>query len=185
MADPMLTQIPQTINAGDTVKWTKTFDAYPADEGWSLNYRFINSKNNFSVSTTASGKSFVGLIAAADSQDLKAGDYAFRGVVTKTGESYTVDEGKVTIRPFFSSQTFDTRSPAKIALDNINAYLLDSKNLSASQYTIAGRTLQRYSMSDLLRLKSRFEMEVSKEAANEKTAAGLADPRRVFVRFGK
>ena len=181
----MPTQIPQTFNAGDTVRWTDSFDQYPAADGWVLNYQFINAENNFSVTAVAQGNLFLSTIAAADSEELKSGEYRWRSTVSKEGERHTVGEGAITVKPYFSTQTFDTRTSAKKALDNINAYLTDAKNLSASQYTIAGRTLQRYSVAELLKLKSRFETEVAREEAQEKLQAGLADPRRVLVRFGR
>ena len=78
----------------------------------------------------------------------------------------------------------DTRSNARRALEAVEAYMADGNNLKAAGYTIAGRTLNRYTLADLIALKSHLQAEVQREDAAARSAAGLPDKRRIFVRFG-
>jgi hypothetical protein len=48
---------------------------------------------------------------------------------------------------------------------------------------IAGRELWRISITELLVLRSRYQMEVAREEAATSVGRGLPDKRRVLVRF--
>jgi hypothetical protein len=66
----------------------------------------------------------------------------------------------------------------------IEAYLENASNLAASEYQIAGRQLRRYPLPELMTLRDRYRVEVAREDAAARLAAGLPDQRRIFVRFG-
>ena len=110
--------------------------------------------------------------------------YTWRARVSKSGEVYTVGDGTFKVQSSFDAATLDARTHARRTLDNIEAYLENSANLTAANYSIAGRSLQRIPMVDLLALRDRYRTEVAAETAANAVARGLADPRRVFVRFG-
>jgi hypothetical protein len=57
-------------------------------------------------------------------------------------------------------------------------------NPGLASYSIAGRSLNRYAMADLLALRSRLQAEVAREDAAAAVAAGGFDRRRIYVRFG-
>jgi hypothetical protein len=97
---------------------------------------------------------------------------------------FTVGTGTITVQASFGAATLDNRSFARVALANIEAYLQNSANLTASSYEIAGRKLHRISVPDLLTLRDRYKAEVSREDAANNAALGLPDKRRVYVRFG-
>ena len=92
--------------------------------------------------------------------------------------------GTITVQPAFSASTLDSRSHARKVLANINAYLENANNLTAAKYEIAGRSLQRISIAELLTLRDRYRAEVAREDAAANAARGLPNLRRIMVRFG-
>ncbi|ARV17484.1 hypothetical protein AEP_00524 [Curvibacter sp. AEP1-3] len=184
MAAPTPTTEPDVLIAGDTAKWLKTLAEYPATEGWELSYVLINGTSKITVIGTASGSDHLITVAATTTADWVPGDYTWRARVSKSGEVYTVGSGTFKVQSSFSAATLDARTHARRVLANIEAYLEDGANLTAANYTIAGRSLQRIPMAELLALRDRYRAEVARETAANLIARGMGDPRRVFVRFG-
>jgi hypothetical protein len=182
MAAEVPTIEPTSLVAGDTLKFTKSLGDYPASDAWVLTYTLVNSANRYTFAATASGDDHAVTVAATTTASYAPGEYDLRGQVSKAGEVYTVATGQITVRPSFASAT-DGRSSAKKTLDAINAYLADTNNLAAASYEIAGRRLSRYTLADLLALRSAMETDVSREQAAQRIGAGLPDKRRVYVRF--
>lgn len=175
---------PSTVNAGDTWRWTRSLDDYPASEGWVLSYTLINGTAKISISATASGDDHAVTVSAATSAGYTAGTYDWRARVTKAGEVYTVGEGRLTVRNAYAGSTFDARSHARKTLDAIEAVIEGRASSSTLEYSIAGRSLKHIPVSDLLALRDRYRAEVKREDAAAAVAAGLPDQRRVYVRFG-
>lgn len=175
---------PTTVNAGDTIRWTKTLPDYPASAGWVLTYTLLNAASKVTITATASGSDHAVNVSAATSATWTAGDYAWRAQVALAGDVFTVGEGRITVAPSFGAATLDTRSSARRALEAVEAYLADPSNLTAAKYMIAGRSLDRFPLPDLWAHRDRLRFEVAREDAATRAAAGLPDNRRVFVRFG-
>ena len=175
---------PTSIYAGATVRWSKVLPDYPASAGWVLSYTLLNATGKITLQSVSAGDVFNVLAAAADTAAWAAGEYTWRAQVSKAGEVYTVDEGRLTVQPSFSAATLDTRSFARKALEAVEAYLADANNLAAAEYEIAGRSLKRHSLPELMSHRDRLKAEVAREDAAARMAAGLPDRRRVFVRFG-
>lgn len=184
MADTPTTE-PLVVNAGDTVRWTKTLADYPASDGWALTYTFINAAGKFTVAASASGADHAVNASAATTATWPAGDYDWRAQASKAGDVFTVAEGRITVRPSFGAATLDARSSARKALEAVEAYLANSNNLSAAEYQIAGRQLRRYSLPELWSHRDRLRQEVAREDAAASAAAGLSSRSRVYVRFGR
>lgn len=183
MADAPTTE-PTTVNAGDTVRWTKSLADYPASSGWGLTYTLLNAAGKITITSTASGDAHAVHVPAATTANWAAGEYAWRAQATLAGDAYTVAEGRITVKPSFSAATLDTRSSARKALEAVDAYLADPNNLAAAEYEIAGRQLRRHALADLWKHRDRLRFEVSREEAAARLASGLPDTRRVLVRWG-
>jgi len=69
-----------------------------------------------------------------------------------------------------SMKAGDVRSQARIALDNINAMLSGQAKEGVRRYRINNRELERYTVDELLKLRSQFAADVVKE---ERRAKGL------------
>jgi hypothetical protein len=182
MAAPTPTTEPLSLLAGDTAKWLITLADYSAADGWALTYALVSATNRITFSASASGTDFLVNVAATTTTTWAAGTYSWRSQVTKAGEIYTVATGTITVQPSFGAAT-DARSHARKTLDAVQTYLEDANNLNASRYMIAGRELWRISITELLVLRSRYQMEVAREEAATSVGRGLPDKRRVLVRF--
>jgi len=179
------TQVPEELVAGDTWQWTRSLADYPAGT-WTGVYYFKNAIANFSASATQSGTDFAVTVAAATTASKVAGTYRWLLSVTSGGVRKTVEEGWVTIEPDpAAAGNADFRTPARVMLENIEAYLVDPTNLTAASFALAGRSLSRWSRADLLVERDKLLAEVRAEDANARADAGLGNPRRLYVRFDR
>lgn len=176
---------PTTLRAGDSIAWTRGYDAYLATAGWSLAYRLLWSTGYLDISTTASGAEFAAVIAATSSASIPAGRATLIGTVTKGAERQTVYQGPVTVLANLAIATaFDDRSQAVRALADakaaLAAYTADG-NATVEAYTIAGRSMKFRTAADLIKLIERLERDVVAERNAAALAAGGA-PGRIVTR---
>jgi hypothetical protein len=175
---------PTSVNAGDTLRWTRSLADYPAGAGWVLSYVLINAAAKISITASASGNDHAVTVPAATSAGYGAGTYDWRARVTLAGEVYTVGEGRITVKAAFGTATYDARSQARKTLEAIEATLEGRASSAVAEYEIAGRRMKHIPVAELLQLRDRYRADVAREDAATAVAAGLSDRRRVFVRFG-
>ena len=120
MATP--TTEPDLIVAGDTAKWLRSLDDYPASGSWVLSYTLVSAAQRYTFSATASGADHLVTVAATTTATWVAGTYTWRAQVSKAGEVYTVGTGSLTVRPSFATAT-DGRSHARRTLEAIEAVI--------------------------------------------------------------
>lgn len=183
MAAEIPTNEPLEVRAGDTWKWTRSLPDYPASEGWSLSYVLINAAAKIALTASASGDSHAVTVSAAASSSHFSGVYDWIARVSKAGEVYTVGSGRITVLPSLVASTADLRTHARKTLEAIEAVIEGRATQDVLEYQIAGRSLKRIPVNDLLVLRDRYRAEVAREDAANRVANGLPDRRRVFVRF--
>jgi hypothetical protein len=138
---------PTRITTGDTVEWTRTFPAYPADE-WTLQYRFRGPGEGFNIDAEQNAddaRKFDVTIDPADTEDVDtAGTYKWEAWVTNIADNtitkLAVPPGYVQIFLGFDADATDaieTRSAAKIMLDAIDAALLAFATSDVTEYEIS------------------------------------------------
>lgn len=184
---PELTALPAAFTAGDTLTFRRTLAGYPASAGWALVYTLINATAKITLPTAvASGDDYVVTVPAATSANYAAGSYSYMATVTLAGERYTVETGTLVVRANLSAQsTYDNRSPAREALDEVNAALRAYGNKAWQQsYTIGGRSQTFRSVEEFLLFRDRLMAEVASEEAADRLSQGLAPRNKLFVRFG-
>mgnify|MGYP000994247346 CR=1 FL=1 len=137
MAAPTPTTEPTTLIAGDTARWIKALPDYLASAGWVLTYTLINATGKITFSASAYGDDHLVNVSAATTGGWAAGSYSWRAAVALAGEVYTVDTGTIVVQPAFGVATLDNRSFARIALANIEAYLVNPANLSVTYVTVS------------------------------------------------
>ena len=185
MAAPTPTTEPASLIAGDTAKWLKALPDYLPADGWVLTYTLINAAGKITITAGASGADHLVNVPAATSTTWPAGQYTWRAqVVNAALDTFTTATGSITVQPAFGAAPLDARSHARKALANIEDYLENANNLTAAQYEIAGRKLQRHSLPDLWSMRDRYRAEVVREDNAAKFARGLPGGSRIAVRFG-
>src|SRR5690348_5616749 len=93
-----LTALPATIDAGTTVRYTRTLGAYPASAGWTLKL-YLAGASVVNVDGVPDGDNFIVTIPAGTTATLLKGTYAWTERVTKSGEIYDAAAGTVLVRP--------------------------------------------------------------------------------------
>lgn len=177
--------VPTQLTAGNTWAWTHTVADYPAST-WAGTYYVQNAEQSFEIAAAAAGDDFSVNVAAASTGLRHPGKYRWILLVTSGADRHTAGQGEVEILPDPAYATgVDFRSDARKRLEMIEAYLGDETNLAAASYSIGGRSLSRWTRSELIAERSRLQMEVQGEVAKERMAAGLGNPRRLYARFDR
>jgi hypothetical protein len=172
--------LPSTLTAGDTWEWDAEYGDYPADT-WTATAYFENSAESFSVASTADGTTHVFAALATATDDYKAGSYYVQVRVVSGAESYTVETGWVTVGADPASAVkVDHRSWARRTLDAVEAFLEGNATTAQQSMSIAGRSISRWSLAELLQFRSQLRGEVRTE--EQGANAGLG--RDIKVRYG-
>lgn len=183
-----------TLVVGDTFDFTTTVPDYPASAGYTLYYRLVPRTVGTPILFTASASDddYRVQIPPLTTADFAAGEYTWYGWIEKSGERYQVDSGTVTLQENPATvAAYDGRSPARAALDAINAALAAYGTTAFSNvksYTIGNRSMefrQFTDQGDLLAYRSALAAEVWREDAAVKMAAGQPNPRQVRVRLAR
>lgn len=166
---------PISVTQGEQIEWTRTFEDYPATE-WTLQYRFRGPDTGFNIAGTANGTDFDAVMTAAQSLAADFGTWKWQAWVTNIATPATVlmiDAGVTQILQGFPVGTaeIDLRSPAKIALDSIDAALLAFSSSDVLEYEITtpagSRRVKRSDKAQLLSMRKYWAMIVRRENAAE------------------
>ena len=178
------TFVPASFNAGDTVRWRMAPPGYSAADGWALECLFASASGTQQIGAAQDANGFTFTIAAAASAGWSADTYRWRVRARQGDDVFTVGEGLCVVAPALDQST-SALSPARRALKAVQDYLANPGNLTAASYSIAGRSLSRYSLPELWQHHDRLKQEVAREDAALRSANGLGPRGRVYVRFGR
>lgn len=151
MSVPVFTSEPAQFVAGETVKWTKTFDDFPASDGWALSYALVKSGSQITIDAVADGDAFAVTIPATTSAGYEAGRYSYQASVSKDGEVVVVGSGRIEIKPGFAalSEGYDDRSFAKKMVDGLREIMPKLAAKGVASYSIEGRSMTYRNMEEL------------------------------------
>lgn len=174
---------------GDTLAFTRSLPDYPAG-AWTLHYRLqpdAGAGQPVAFGSTAEGADHAIEVPAADTAQWHPGAYTWASWVTDGTRSHTVGQGRTTLLPDPRTATapMDLRSEAQVALANVRATLRGKATSDVLSYTIAGRSLQRYSIAELIQLEHKLAVDVAREATAQAVAAGRPSGRWLGVRIGR
>jgi hypothetical protein len=190
-----VTQLPDKIRAGDTIKWRH--DASRDNLGnsitssdYTLKYYFRTNTNNegHTATGTAFGTGWEFTISSASSSVFDAGNWFFQAIATDASEAITLASGQIEVLDDLvytgDPAAFDGRTQTEKDLAAVQKAIRDIANgNTVKSYSVAGRSLTRYEMSDLIALESKLKFEVQRERRAALIANGKGDPFNLFVRF--
>ncbi len=164
------TQEPDTLVVGDRWVWRRDdlVSDYPLDE-YALEYRFTEDStgntNAFTIAATEAESTYLVEIASAVTASLTAGDYQWAAFIIRSSDNQRVviDQGRTEILPNLQNTTADLRTHAKKVLDAIEAVLENRASQDQMSYSIAGRSLSRMSIDDLMTFRNRYRAEYLRE----------------------
>lgn len=152
-------------------------EAYPT-ASYTLKYLFGLQVTPFTAITITAGKvAGAHVVQATSTGAYAAGQYKWQAVIVRVSDDaeVVVDTGYMQVTAKAATAT-DTSSWVYQTLVAVREVLKNGAS-KASSYTINGRTLQRYSLTELLDL----EREFSRRWKDEQRAAGAAGKRRTLV----
>ena len=165
------TQEPDLLVVGDRWMWRRPdlVAAYPTAD-YALTYEFHEDSggggsHKFTITATETTTDYIVEIASATTASYNAGEYNWYAFITRSSDSQriAVDEGHTKLELNFANTNADNRSHAKKVLDAIQAVLENRASQDQMSYSIAGRSLSRMSIDDLMRFRDRYRAEYNKE----------------------
>lgn len=162
---------PAKLVAGDTLEFKKTVSDHSAADGWSMTYYIRGNGTGMrqSYSSQSETGDFLFVVDDRDTAEWTVGKYRFEGYVYKDGSRYRVDYGDFEVLPDFQAGTgaLDTRSDNQKALDAITATINGSASIAEKQMQIGGKSIERFSLDELLKAQEKLEVRVAKEKQAE------------------
>lgn len=180
--------------AGDSLDFSTEVAGYPATDGWTLKYRLVprfSTPTQAPIELTAATYQTTGYRVQegpSDTEGWAAGAYSWSSWVEQAGQRITLEQGReltIAANPVTTAQGYDVRTDAAIALANVRAVLKGVATANVLRYSINGRSLERYSIPDLIALEQKLVQDVKRESSAAAAAAGQSRRRQVFVRMGR
>tara|TARA_B110000285_G_scaffold116446_1_gene131963 strand:- start:2427 stop:3017 length:591 start_codon:yes stop_codon:yes gene_type:complete len=182
---------PYELVVGDYWAWKKeglTAD-YPTGS-YSLSYEFHcdsggGGSHQFTINAVEADDIYYIEVASTTTDNYTPHDYIWGAYITRTSDSnrIQVDEGKITLLPNLADTNADLRSHAKIVLDSIEAVIQGRANMDQSSMSIAGRSLSRMSIDELLTFRDRYKTEYLKEVKLARIKNNDASGNTIRVEF--
>ena len=180
---------PTEIVVGDFIQWKRSdlVDDYPLSE-YSVEYvaRITGGgSNEIKVAATETGGTYLITVDSATSAEFVAGYYHWQLEVTKTstGDRIVVDRGAFTAVVDLDDNQADPRLFEEKMLAKIETILLGKADADVSSYSIAGRSLTKYSYQELQDLHDQYEAKVNRHKQLERIKLGKTTHHTVKVRF--
>ncbi len=184
---------PTRIVAGDLIIWRRDDLAteYPTAD-YSVSYSFQSANNpsvaanNFSISGSEDSNGYYFELAGSTTLALtNLGEYRWQVYVTRTSDSarVSVGTGRTEIVTDFASENDDPRKHAEIMVQKIESILEGRADADVSNYAIAGRSLTKIAIPDLLQWRDYYRAEVVRLKREEDIRLGRSTPSTIKVRF--
>ena len=182
-------KIPYTIYSGDTSIWKITdlnTDYSNTTHTLSYYFRLESTGAGFTINASADNDDYLINISASVTGSQTAGIYHYIAYVTRSSDSarITVDPGQIEIKPNLASSSADPRSHAKIMIDKIESLLEGKADKDVSSYSIAGRSLNKMSVQELLDWRTYYKAEYNREIAKMRNANGDGSGNTIKISFG-
>lgn len=158
-----LTELPETIDAGTTVGYTRSHSAYPASGGWVLKL-YLAGLSVANFTGTPNGDSFDVVLPASLTAPLLPGSYIWSERVTKAGEEYTAADGMVVVNPNIATAgAGDLQSWEEKTLAIVRAAIAGSVESRILEYQIHSRAVKYHSLEELRKLESELSSKVARK----------------------
>ena len=180
---------PVELQLGDFSAWKRTdlSTDYPT-AAYALSYEFNlidgSTAANFTLTATESNDEYI--ISTSSTTSFTKGRYNWIGYITRSSDSarIKIGEGYTEIQDNYATTTASVRSHAKIVYDAICAVIENRATMDQSSMSIAGRSLSRMSVDDLLKFKNHYKTEYMQEVKKQRVKNGYASGNQIRVKFG-
>jgi len=185
------TQEPDVLVSGDRWAWKREDlnNNYPIGS-YALTYEFHEDSggggsHKFTLTAVEASDTYFIEVSSSSTTSYTAGDYVWKAFITRSSDSerIEIDSGRTTIQTNFANTNADLRSHAKKCLDNIEAVLENRATIDQSSFSIAGRSLSRMSVDELLTFRSTYKAEYLKEIKKARIKNKQRSGNTVGVKF--
>lgn len=185
------TQEPDELVIGDRWTWRRpdiaaTYD--PAD--YALTYRFHHDdggggSHKFLITATETSNDYIIEVPSATTAGYNSLQYKWYAFITRTSDSQriAVDDGYTYLVENYATTNADLRSHTKKVLDAIEATIEGRASQDQMSYSIAGRSLSRMSVDDLLKFRDRYRAEYNEELKKARIKNKQDTGNTIKVRF--
>jgi hypothetical protein len=182
------TSEPNELQLGDFWAWKKTdlSDDYPT-ASYSLSYEFNlvdgSTAANFTLTATESNDEYI--IETSSTTSYTAGEYNWVSYITRSSDSARIklSEGFTEIQQNYATTTSSVRSHVKKVLDAIEAVIENRATMDQSSMSIAGRSLSRLTVDELMTFRDRYKTEYLKEVKQARIKNKKDSGNSIKVRF--
>jgi|TARA_R110002020_G_scaffold117576_4_gene268858 hypothetical protein len=183
------TSEPVELQLGDFWAWKRTnlSTDYPTAD-YSLSYEFnLNegaTASNFTLTASEANDEYI--ISTSSTTSYTKGSYNWIAYITRTSDSarIKIGEGFTEIQENYATTSASVRSHAKIVLDAIEAVIENRATMDQSSMSIAGRSLSRLSIDELMTFRDRYKTEYLKEQKISRIKNKKGSGNTVKVKFG-
>ena len=185
------TQEPELLVVGDRWTWRRpdlaaTYD--PAD--YALTYEYMcdsggGGSHKFTITATETTDDYIVEISQDVTEHYHVHLYKWYAFITRTSDSerISVDSGVAQLVADYAESTADQRSHAKKVLDAIEAVIENRASQDQMSYSIAGRSLARMSIDDLMTFRNRYRAEYNEELKKARIKNKQDTGNTIKVRF--
>ena len=183
------TSEPVELQLGDFWAWKRTnlSTDYPTAQ-YSLSYEFNlnegSTASNFTLTATEANDEYI--ISTSSTTSYTKGTYNWIAYITRSSDSarIKIGEGFTEIQENYATTSASVRSHAKIVLDSIEAVIENRATMDQSSRAIAGRSLSRMSVDELMTFRDRYKAEYMKEVKMARIKNNRGSGNTVKVKFG-
>jgi hypothetical protein len=180
---------PEKIVVGDFIQWRRTdlSDDYP-NTLYTANYvaRIAQGgSSEIQLPSTVYGEDYLFTVDSETSTDFNVGYYHWQLEIIRIsdGNRIVIERGSFTAIADLDVNGADPRSHAEIMVDKIQTILEGKADSDVSSYSINGRSLTKFSPSELLEWRDYYKKEFAKEKRAEMVALGKKTNSTILMRF--
>lgn len=160
-------EVPTKLVAGTTVKFHRSFDDYPASDGWSYIFYANGAANKFQIAATTNpdGASFDIVIPASLTADITAGRYQCAEVLTNSVSAEVYHPSNDLLQLLVEANIATANSGAFIShiertLVIIEAALEGRMTADLENYQLAGRSVSKIPIKDLFWFRGHYRSKL-------------------------
>ena len=144
-----------------------------------------NGSTRFSATVTESGTEYTFTLDDSATASYTAGDYIWflKVIQDSDSEKLVIDSGKLTVKDNYFATTGDTRSHAKVMVDKLESLLEGKADADVSSYAIAGRSLNKLTVEEMLKWRDYYKAEYQREIQEFRIGNNEGSGAVIKVRF--
>jgi len=182
------TKEPTELQLGDFWAWKRTdLSVDYSTTAYSLSYEFNlvdgSTASNFTLTATEANNEYI--IETSSTTSFTKGEYNWIAYITRSSDLVRVKigEGYTEIQDNYATTAASVRSHSKKVLDAIEAVIENRATMDQSSMSIAGRSLSRLTVDELMTFRDRYKVEYLKEIKKARIQNNKDSGNNIKVRF--